>query len=605
MKTFPRFIISILFCSSLSLTAWPARAQNQEPKPSPVCQRDDALNVIHQQIEASRLIDDEVKRISVLIRAADLLWPYRQDKARAALREAFDLATRNYKEKGDEPSLQGHLIVQVADQRYRVIGAIAKRDPAWARKLSDQIREEEAKEAEEKATKDVERDARTAEKLLAAASALLTSDQPAALRFAGASLRYPPTMFLPIFLYRLAEINAAGADQFYREALTAYLSVPMERFLYLSSYPFGASGDVGEMPMYTAYGVPRNFTPRPALQRSFVETLLRRAEQMIQNPVVNPAGDRGRLSESGQMWLALTRLGPQINGSLPDLAEAARQARESMFAMLSQTDQRRVNNTVMERPQKSFDEMIEDAERQQDPAIREATLAIAVMHASANETLEHVVSAADKISDTGLRAQILSWLYFERTQKATKDKKFAEAKRLASKVDELDQRAYLYLKIAEELIKRTRNDSEARELLEEVLNAAAKAPDTEVKARALLGVAFLYTRIEANRSIAVLGDAVKVINHIASPDFSSDQAGRKIEGKAFGSYATLQTPSFNPENGFREVGKVDFEGAQNLAANFVDKSLRAMTMMALAEWCLQNSPPPRKPAKVEPKVVKP
>jgi hypothetical protein len=561
--------------------------------------------VIQQQIEASRLIDDEVKRISVLIRAAELVWPYRQDKARAVLKEAFDLATRNYKEKGDEPSLQGHLVVQAADQRYRVIGAIAKRDAAWARKLSDQILEEEAKEAEEKATKDFERDARTAEKLLGAASALLTSDQPAALRFAGASLRYPPTMFLPIFLYRLAEINAAGADQFYREALTAYLSVPMERFLYLSSYPFGASGDVGEMPMYTAYGVPRNFTPRPALQRLFVETLLRRAEQMIQNPVVNPAGDSGRLSESGQMWLALTRLGPQINGSLTDLAEAARQARESMFAMLSQTDQRRVNNTVTDRPQKSFDEMIEDAEREQNPGNREAILAIAVMHFSTNETLEHVVTVAEKIDDLGLRAQILSWLYFERTQKAIKDKNFAEAKRLASRVVELDQRAYLYSRIAEELIKRTRNDSEARELLEEVLNAAAKAPDTEVKARALLGVAFLYTKIEANRSIAVLGDAVKVINHIDSPDFSSDQVGRKIEGKAFGSYADLHTPGFNPENGFREVGKVDFEGAQNLAANFVDKSLRAMTMMALAEWCLQNSPPPGKPAKVEPKVVKP
>lgn len=75
MKTFPRFVISILFCSSLSLTAWPARAQNQEPKPSPVCQRDDALNVIQQQIEASKLIDDEVKRISVLIRAAEVVWP--------------------------------------------------------------------------------------------------------------------------------------------------------------------------------------------------------------------------------------------------------------------------------------------------------------------------------------------------------------------------------------------------------------------------------------------------------------------------------------------------------------------------------------------------
>jgi hypothetical protein len=53
------------------------------------------------------------------------------------------------------------------------------------------------------------------------------------------------------------------------------------------------------------------------------------------------------------------------------------------------------------------------------------------------------------------------------------------------------------------------------------------------------------------------------------------------------------------------VAKVDFEGAQNLAANFADKHLRAMTMMALAEWCLQNSPAPKKPAKVETRTAKP
>jgi hypothetical protein len=603
MKIFSRFAICIVLCFSFAALPVSARKQ-QQTKPPSSCQRDDALNVIQEQIDAGKLISDEVKRIAVLIRAADLLWPYRQDKAREAFRDAFDLALRNYKEKGDEPQIQGHLIVQAADQRYRVIGAIARRDTAWARKLSDQILKEEAEEAEEKATKDFERDARTAEKLLSAASALISSDQPAALRFARASLRYPATMYLPLFLYSLAEINGRAADEFYEEALVAYSNVPMERFLYLSSYPFGNSGDVGEMPMYTGYSVPRNFTPRPTLQRMFVQILLRRAQQMIETPVVNTPG-AGRLSDSGQMWLALTRLGPQINRSVPDLAETARQVSENIFAMFSQTDQQRVTKTVIEPPQKSFDEMIEDAERQRDPAIREGMLAIAVMHASANETLDHVLTAADKIDDTSLRAQILSWLYFERTQKAIKDKNFLEARRLASKVVDLDQRAYLYSKIAEEMIKRTRNDSEARELLEEVLNAAAKAPDTEVKARALLGVAYLYTKVEANRSIAVLGDAVRVINHIDSPDFSSDQVGRRIEGKAFGSYADLKTPGFNPENGFREVGKVDFEGAQNLAANFIDKSLRAMTMLALAEWCLQNSPQPRKPAKVETKVAKP
>jgi hypothetical protein len=178
---------------------------------------------------------------------------------------------------------------------------------------------------------------------------------------------------------------------------------------------------------------------------------------------------------------------------------------------------------------------------------------------------------------------------------AIREKKLEEARKLAGKVAELDQRAYLYSKIAEELIKQTRSDTEARELLEEVLDAAEKAPDTEVKARTLFGVAYLYIRVEPNRSIAVLGEAVNSINHIAAPDFSRDYVQRKLEGQSFASYATMQTPGFNPENGFREIGKFDYEGALNLAANIADKPLRALTTLALAESCLQSSPQPKKP----------
>src|SRR5207245_2599399 len=107
--------------------------------------------------------------------------------------------------------------------------------------------------AEEKATKDERQETRTAEKLLGMASALLSSDQTAALGFAANSLRYPATLSLPAFLYKLAPINRSGADQFYQEALAAYANAPMDQFLYLSSYPFGNNREAGEMPSYTYY----------------------------------------------------------------------------------------------------------------------------------------------------------------------------------------------------------------------------------------------------------------------------------------------------------------------------------------------------------------
>src|SRR5436309_2375656 len=60
---------------------------------SPLCTRDNALEMIKQQVDLAKTFNDPIRRISVLIRAADLLWPYEQDKARAVFTDAFELAT--------------------------------------------------------------------------------------------------------------------------------------------------------------------------------------------------------------------------------------------------------------------------------------------------------------------------------------------------------------------------------------------------------------------------------------------------------------------------------------------------------------------------------
>ncbi len=69
---------------------------------SPLCSRDNALDMIKQQVELTKTFNSTIRRITVLIRAADLLWPYQQDRARAAFTEAFDLATQNERESETE-----------------------------------------------------------------------------------------------------------------------------------------------------------------------------------------------------------------------------------------------------------------------------------------------------------------------------------------------------------------------------------------------------------------------------------------------------------------------------------------------------------------------
>src|SRR6185436_2349350 len=69
---------------------------------SSLCDRDNAVEMIEQQIDVTRTFDNAIRRIVVLNRAADLLWPFQQSQARAAFTEAFEVAAQNEKERSDQ-----------------------------------------------------------------------------------------------------------------------------------------------------------------------------------------------------------------------------------------------------------------------------------------------------------------------------------------------------------------------------------------------------------------------------------------------------------------------------------------------------------------------
>jgi hypothetical protein len=582
MRTYSSRFIILIFCLCF-IGASQAQTTKAPGISSALCNRENGVSIVTEQITSSKTMDETQRRVAVLIRAADVLWPYQEPRARAAFAEAMELAIQNFRDAGEVIKQEGRLPVPQPDQRFVVISAIARRDREWARKLSDQVFQEETKNAENNPVKDSAADTHRAEKLLDVAWRLLPEDPDGSLSFARSSFRYPATIQVPGFLYHLAEVNKALADQLYQQALQAYAESPMDQFLYLSSYPFANDREAGEMPIYTIYKVPAGLTQNPVLARLFVQTLLRRAQQL---PSVVETNQKKRYSESAQMWIALTRLGPQVQAILPDFVPALEQARATLQPLLTETESIRATQTLAPSPKPSFDEQIEEALKQPDSARREGGVALAIINGADGEPLEKVVTAADKIDDTGLRTQVLSRLYFNRTLAALKEANFDEARKLATKVEELDERVYLYSRIAADSIKQTKNQVEVREMLEDVLSSAGKAPDTEIKARALFGIAYLYSQIDPNRAVSVLGEAVKCINKIESPDFSRDYVIKRIEGRLFGVYSTLQTTGFNPENAFREMSKLDFDGTLYQSANFTNKSLRSMTTMAAVEPCL-------------------
>lgn len=593
----PIIFSPVAICLLLFLTI----AEGQKTKPlesnSPSCTKQNAMDLINQQILTSRTFDHAVPRIAVLIRAADLLWPHQKDKALAAFMEGFDLAVQDFKQNSElaNPVSESRFLAKAAapDQRYKVISALAQRDPVAARKLSDQLIEEDLRAAEANPTAERDQKIKNAEKLLGLAYGLAASDPEIAINFARSSLQYPATMFLASFMFEVAKTNKLMADQFYREALTAYASAPMDQFLYLSAYPFGNTRDAGEMSSNMYYRIPEGFKTENALQRLFVQRLLGRVQSALGTPV--ETGPTARFSDPAQMWLALTRLENQIRENLPDLIGPSHQASDKLFALLTPVSQQSVRTLITNETLRtnSFDELVEAAEKLADVDRRDSKLMFAVLGSSKDETVDRVLSVIEEISDAGVRAALTNRFYFTRSQTLTRDKNFAEARKIASRVTELDQRAYLFAQIAEGLLKESEDQIQAREMLNEIADATARAPKTIVTARTSLALAFLYSKIDTNRGIEELAKAVRIINDLENPDFSQQYLFTRIEGKSFASYAAYSAPGFNPETGFLEISQLDFDGTLSQAANFTDKSLRSSTIMAVVKPCLIRTPKTR------------
>lgn len=577
---------------------------------SPLCNRDNAVEMIKQQIDLTKTFKNSIQRIAVLIRAADLLWPYEQDRARAVFMEAFELATENEKENEQKGPRSLILRLQIPDQRYVVIRAVAKRDSALAKELMRQMLKLDTEAGEASSNRNSFNDLLTVERLLDSANEMISADINVAFDLARTSLNYPASGTLTRFLYRLAEVNQQAADQFYAQALAVYRDKPMREFLYLQAYPF-AWRETVNTPTFESYVVPANFVTNQSLQRQFVQVLLRRAQQALESPL--DQGDSYRdprgtlLPGTVHLLQGLILLEPQIRGSLPDLLAPLTEAREKILVSLSVDTQKLLmqpGREVSITREKTFDEQIESAQKVPDVNRRDELIAVAVLSAvSDTQSLAGVIQAIDKISDSNLRIRLLEWIYFRRAASAVKDKQFEGAERLASQIEGEEQRAYLHIEIAKGLFKRNAMQNHAREVLDEAITEAKRAGATIFAARTLLTASSLYAKIDLGRAISLLTDAINCINRIEVPDFSSDNQTqvKMVERKGRSGHYPLQfyMPGLDPESVFREMAKVDFDTALSQSSALTDKLQRAMSTLALADACLQQAQqqPKAKPKK--------
>lgn len=585
----------------------PKETQPKDATPKVFCDPSRAVAVVETQLSEAKAFAEPLKRIKVMTRAADLLWPYEQESARAVFSDAFDLASSYFRERGDEirhekgraDSKLSGLVIQLPDQRFEVIRAIARHDSKWARELALRAADETRAEAEKDNAANADEGQRrpVGEKLLIFAETLLPTDFETALSIARATFRDPATMYLPQFLYSVAKIDRGAADSLYREALTAYADRDTSSLLYLSTYAFALNYPVLSSISYVFSEKPDGFVGDPVLQQQYITAFLSLAERRLAAMAQQPPPDAGpyKQSEPETIYLSLRALEP-YGARQPEMLERIA-ALESQAVVLLTPERQRSLTSGNERGMASspspggdsFDEMIEQAERLTDPDKRDSRIVTAIIAVGEVTPLEKVENATQKLGDAETRRQLLNWLYFVRAQGAVRGGALDDARKLAEHVEALDERAILFLEIADSGLKRAGDRVRAEELLDAVVAAADKAPETETKARALLGVAYLYTKLDRQRSFEVAGEAVKTINRLRDPDLDAAFLTRKIQGKNFSMYMTHTVPGFRLENSFRELGALDFESSLSVASNFSDRYLRSLATLGLASKCLEDS----------------
>jgi hypothetical protein len=610
---------AILFASALSLLAQ-AQTQTDAPRkskklaPTLACDEGRAVALVEQQVAEARAFEKPVPQIAVMTRAADLLWAYREDTARSIFTESFDLASKYFAQKGDESRTEGRgLVMTFPDQRFVVLRAIAKRDAEWSRRLAVQVAEDSKRESQKAAT-GASSFQETGMKLIDLAGSLLPVDQSVAMTLFRNSFVYSATLSHPRFLFDLAKTDQKAADSLALEAVSAYAARgTTEDLSYLSVYVFALPRNISYVRAYTSYQPPADFSSNAALQEAFVKAVLARAELILKTPDQFSTGKYANQWETAQIYSALISLEPLVARQLPAYSEQLTTLKASVQAAISDRAREASDGYLqsLEEWKKygNFDAQLEKAERETNPDQKDYAYASAASSAKTLEQLERAESLVEKISDANARHQLLNWINFKRVEQLVKDGQFDESKRAAERVDELDQRAILHFEIAREGIKKLSDKARAAELLDEVLASAAKAPVTDVRARAQLGVAHLYAEFDGLRSLEVLSDAIKTINQLNDPDLAGTSLTRRIEGKTFGIYTSNAVPGFSLENAFREAGAHDFEGALLSARNLSDKTLRATAVIGLAAHCLEESAkrqtPQKKPTAKQQPVKKP
>jgi len=567
--------------------------QGQTEKSTSSCNHQRAIDLIQLQVLKAKYIDDVPARIKILTQAADLLWVSDQVSSRAIYDNAYALAVEYHhtpRAKSYEDKETG-AIVLLADQRDVVIKSIAQHDHTWANSLREVWKKEESKE-KEKLSPQLPNAKPTNPEVgtISFAITLIPTNKGYAIDLARTTLNYPPSRGFPTFLFKLAEYDSIAADNLWIEAISRYSPNYLEGLFYLSLYPF-ALDRIPYLPLsYAAFELPKSFKVNPKLQEIFLQTIFSQAEKLINDPNQPQDAVRGSSSQAS-LYAFLRSLNPTIAKYQKTYAERAAALTFQLEQKLTPASHTEIRQKEQSIANKSYEELVEEFENGGNIAVRDLALLYAIFKAPASEDIVRLQNLAEKISDLTVQGQVLDWLVFNDIQKKAKAGRTNEALALLNKIHRLDLKAQAMLSTITNIGSQQNNPIEAKRVMIEILNEvvvlALRSEETNEKARALLGAAYLLIKLDLARALEVIEASIATINKIQTPNLTSQYISHLIKGpNNFSYHARYQMTGYDINSVFKELGGKDFDNALLLADYISHAHLRSTVILSLSSLCL-------------------
>lgn len=558
--------------------------------------RQEAIGQLFGIVNELKSAPDQATVALLQSEVADLLWQFDEPAARAIFRLAFD-TVRQPSPKASS-SIDATAKREAMNQSRRRISALRtilkryglhdrKGAEAWLKNFEDDVK------AERPTSRSSDKMSQEQAELIAETALGVVSQNPKeALRLGFLSLSGEeiPSAFGRLLMELRGKDKTLGDLLFRQAVLTMRLN--------------GLKYDAALLPL-TNYQFFSNGQPLPDASRAdvgliiqyFVDAAGAQVARLRNGLSADEQASMGRLYNflAGQAMPIVALNSPDrlvlLQSNVNELARGLDQKQQQQAGMLAAL--KRQTSESFNGDDSDVDSQIHRAEAEKDSATRNLLLRNLALRLIRSDP-ERALSVAGKIDNVDARAQTEDDVYLALLQNAFGGSHYDEAKTLALKFNDLNRRARWLTQIAGRLSPRSKDHTDAANLLSQAYSIAEKNDNTPAKLQVLLLIANEFVRFDQDRGFDILSYAVTTANRLekvqpktntSSPINLKVMRITVVAGKEVSTDDRVTVDSVDFDE-ISEFVKRNYVQTSLLGSNIRDQFLRAKYFIALARSIL-------------------